>query len=195
MSGDSDFFNVATLKEADLWPFTFLSAYGMIPYLKRMQGELVGVEIGILKGENMYTILENCPNVKLIYGIDPFKEHTDYDTKRTKQEMKRYEKIAIENLSNYEGNYRLIKKTSKAAAKDFGKDEQFDFVLLDGDHTYNGIMSDLKLYYPLLKKGGYMFVHDTNHEEVLDAVLDYKNHNKLRMPVNHSKNFVSFWTK
>ena len=114
MSGDSDFFNIAKLKDTESWPLTFLSAYGMMPYLKRMQGELVGVEIGVLKGENMYTIFENCPNVKLIYGIDPYKEHTDYDTKRTKEQMKKYEKVAIDNLSEYETNYRLIKKTSKA---------------------------------------------------------------------------------
>lgn len=195
MLGDPDFFNVAQLKETGMWPFTFLSAYGMMPYLKRMQGELTGVEIGVLKGENMYTLLENCPNVKMIYGIDPFKEHMDYETKRTKEQMQSYEKIALENLGNFESNYRLIKKTSKDAAKDFGKDEQFDFVLLDGDHSYKGIISDLKLYYPLLKKGGHMFVHDTNREDVLNAVLDFKNENKLRMPLHHSKNFISFWTK
>jgi hypothetical protein len=195
MHGDTDFFNVTQLKEAGMWPFTFLSAYGMMPYLKRMQGELTGLEIGVLKAENMVTILENCENVKMIYGIDPFKEHMDYDTKRTKEQMKAYEKLALENLSGFEGNYRIIKKTSKAAAKDFGKDEQFDFILLDGDHTYNGIKNDLKLYYPLLKKGGHMFVHDTNCEDVINAVLDFKNENKLRMPLNHSKNFISFWIK
>lgn len=195
MSDDTDFFNITKLKETDQWPLPFLSAYGMLPYLKRLHGELTGVEIGVLKGENMYTLLENCPNIKMIYGIDPFKEHTDYDTKRTKDQMKKYEKIALENLSFFEGSYRLSKKTSKAAAKDFGNDEQFDFILLDGDHSYEGIKSDLKLYYPLLKKGGHMFVHDTNREPVLDAVLDYKNENKLRMPLHHSKNFVSFWVK
>ena len=195
MFGDPDFFNVKQLKETGMWPFTFLSAYGMMPYLKRMQGELTGVEIGVLKGENMVTLFENCPNIKMIYAIAPYKEHMDYETKRTKEQMKQYEKIAIDNLGEYEHNYRLIKKTSKAAAKDFDQSEQFDFILLDGDHTYKGIKSDLELYYPLLKKGGHMFIHDTNREDVLNAVLDYRNENKLRMPLHHSKNFVSFWTK
>ena len=195
MSGDIDLFNITKLKEEGHWPFTFLSAYGMMPYLKRMPGELTGLEIGVLKGENVYTLLENCPNVKMIYGIDPYKAHVDYDTRRTKEQMQKYEKIATENLSVYEHNYRLIKKTSKAAAKDFGTDERFDFILLDGDHTAKGIQSDLELYYPLLKKGGIMFVHDTNREIVLDAVLAYRTKNRLRMPLHHSKNFVSFWTK
>lgn len=195
MFGDPDLYNVKQLKEAGMWPFTFLSAYGMMPYLKRMQGELCGLEIGVLKGENMYTILENCPNVKMIYGVDPFKEHTDYDTKRTKEQMKSFEKIALENLSEFEGSYSLVKKTSKAAVKDFGKDEKFDFILLDGDHSYDGVKNDLKLYYPLLKTGGYMFVHDTNREDVIKAVLDYKHETKFRNPLHTSKNFVSFWTK
>ena len=171
MFGDPDFFNVTQLKETGMWPFTFLSAYGMMPYLKRTPGDLVGVEIGVLKAENMYTILENCPNVKMIYGIDPFKEHNDYETQRTKEQMKEYERIALENLSEFDGRYSIVKKTSKATAKDFGKDEQFDFILLDGDHSYNGILNDLKLYYPLLKKTGHIFVHDTNHEDVMKAIF------------------------
>ena len=195
MFGDPDFFNVTQLKETGMWPFTFLSAYGMMPYLKRTPGELVGLEIGVLKAENMVTILENCPNVKMIYGIDPFKEHTDYETERTKEQMKEYERIALENLSEFEGRYSIVKKTSKAAAKDFGKDEQFDFILIDGDHSYEGVTNDLKAYYPLLKKGGHVFVHDNNRESVMKAMVDFRNENKLRMPMHTSKNFISFWNK
>lgn len=194
MPGDPDFFNTIQLKEAGQWPLTFLSAYGMMPYLKRSMIELVGIEVGVLKAENMYTILENCPNVKMIYGVDPFKEHTDYQTKRTKEQMKKYEKIALENLSEFEGRYSIVKKDSKTAAKDF-QDESIDFILLDGDHTYNGIKADLQAYYPKLKKGGNMFVHDTNHEDVMRAIVEFRYENKMRMPLHNSKNFISFWTK
>lgn len=194
MFGDPDFFNVKQLKESGMWPFTFLSAYGMMPYLKRAQGELIGIEIGVLKAENIYTILENCPNVKTIYGIDPFKEHMDYETKRTKEHMKEYEKITLENLSEFEGRYSIVKQSSKNAASQFDN-ESIDFILLDGDHSYKGIKSDLEAYYPKLKKGGHMFVHDVNREDVLNAVIDFRTENKLRMPLHTSKNFVSFWNK
>ena len=73
--------------------------------------------------------------------------------------------------------------------------ESLHFVLLDGDHTYEGVKADLNHYYPLLKKGGYMFVHDTNNEGVFNAVMDFRDENKLRQDLNRSKNNVDFWVK
>lgn len=192
---DPEFFTVEQLKEVNLWPYTFLSAYGMLPYIKRMRSEeVIGAEVGVLKGENVYTLLTECPKISKIYGIDHYEAHTDYDNDRTKEDMEKYEKIAEKNLKSFGDRYELIREKSKKAAYKIKK-ESLDFVLIDGDHTYEGIKADLKSYYSLLKSGGYMFVHDYNVKSVMDAIKSFKNEQKIRIPLNMSKNFVCFWIK
>jgi cephalosporin hydroxylase len=73
--------------------------------------------------------------------------------------------------------------------------EGLDFVLLDGDHTHTGIKNDLEAWYPKIKKGGYIFIHDTNVLHVYQAVKDFKNDHKIRTPLLRSKNQISFWVK
>lgn len=46
------------------------------------------------------------------------------------------------------------------------KDESLDFVMIDGDHTYDGCMADLVNFFPKLKPGGEMAVHDYNHPHI-----------------------------
>lgn len=38
--------------------------------------------------------------------------------------------------------------------------EPVDYVLVDGDHTYEGAVGDILLWLPRIRKGGYMAVHD-----------------------------------
>jgi hypothetical protein len=38
--------------------------------------------------------------------------------------------------------------------------EPFDFLFIDGDHSYDGVKRDFEAYLPLVKKGGYVGFHD-----------------------------------
>jgi predicted O-methyltransferase YrrM len=40
-------------------------------------------------------------------------------------------------------------------------DGQFDMILIDGDHTYEGVKADWDNYFPKLKSGGIICLHDT----------------------------------
>ena len=190
-----EFFTIDKLKEIGLWDsYSFLSAYGMLPYLNRMkQDVLVGAEVGVLKGENIYTLLELCPKIRKIYAVDFYKEHKDYDTVRTQDDMDKYEAIAKENLKNFSHRVVFIKEDSVEATKSITKD--LDFVLIDGDHSKEGIEADLEAYYPLIKSGGYVFIHDTNAISVMDGIKAFKEKHKNRIPLQRSKNFTSFWVK
>lgn len=39
-------------------------------------------------------------------------------------------------------------------------DKTYDYIYIDGDHSYEGVSLDYKLFWPKLKKGGYMVFHD-----------------------------------
>lgn len=37
---------------------------------------------------------------------------------------------------------------------------KFDYIYIDGDHTYTGVKTDYQLFWPKLKKNGFMLFHD-----------------------------------
>lgn len=56
------------------------------------------------------------------------------------------------------------------------EDNSLDFVTIDGDHSYEGCMADLVNFWPKLKVGGELAIHDMNHPhipEVARAVNDF----------------------
>lgn len=68
----------------------------------------------------------------------------------------------------------LIKTSSIDASRQVAKrdDPPFDTIYIDGDHTHEGVMTDIHSWLPLLRDGGVMCGHDywPNHSGVMDAV-------------------------
>jgi hypothetical protein len=55
--------------------------------------------------------------------------------------------------------------TTKKFAKKFPKNK-YEYIYIDGDHSYEGVKTDYKLFWPMLKKGGFMAFHDTDNSGV-----------------------------
>jgi predicted O-methyltransferase YrrM len=71
-----------------------------------------------------------------------------------------YQAFAKENQKLY-----LLRKDSHSQetleeVKKILKDNQLDFLFIDGDHTYEGVKKDFEMYSPLVKKGGIIAFHD-----------------------------------
>lgn len=47
-------------------------------------------------------------------------------------------------------------------SEDIGRawSKTIDFLIVDGDHSYEGVKTDLEVWLPLVKKGGMIFIHD-----------------------------------
>jgi hypothetical protein len=43
---------------------------------------------------------------------------------------------------------------------------KFDFLFIDGDHSYAGVKRDFEMYSPLVKPGGWVGFHDINDTEI-----------------------------
>jgi len=52
---------------------------------------------------------------------------------------------------------------SSDVVEDF-QDGYFDWIYIDGDHQYRFVKQDLNLYYPKVKKGGFVTGDDYGHE-------------------------------
>jgi hypothetical protein len=59
-------------------------------------------------------------------------------------------------LKNYLRFYLML---SKEFARKFPK-RKYDYVYIDGDHSYEGVKKDYRLFWSRLKKGGFMVFHD-----------------------------------
>ncbi|WP_425410243.1 class I SAM-dependent methyltransferase [Hyphococcus sp.] len=50
----------------------------------------------------------------------------------------------------------------------------FDFLFIDGDHSYEGCTDDLNNWFPLLAPGGHVLLHDSYYgQPVMEAVGDF----------------------
>ena len=191
---DTDFMTVRELETETGWPLDWTSTKGLSPYIKRLKGDVVGIEIGTCRAESTYLILDECQNVKKIYTIDPFESYEDWCGGIDQTTMDKFEAIAKENLSKFGDRVEMVKKSSVDALDTF-EDGKADFVFIDGDHSYEATYNDLCNYYPKLRAGGLFSGHDYNLHEVKKAITDFREKFKVRIPIQMSINNVWFWYK
>jgi hypothetical protein len=125
--------------------------------LKNFKNDLVGVEIGVAKGENAKVMLNALP-IKKLYLIDPY-VNNPFRSDRV----------------------RFIKKKSEHAVADVP--DNLDFVYIDGDHSYEACKKDIELYYPKVRSGGVIGGHDFGilNLGVIKAVLEFRDKTGLEL--------------
>ncbi len=108
------------------------------------------VEIGVLDGG---TTREMALFAKVpMYGIDPIIVDS------MKADLKGHEEIIRSNMSFYK-QFSFFKDYSFNVAKSW--DKPFDFIFIDGDHSYEACKQDFEDWYPLLSSGGFVAFHDS----------------------------------
>jgi len=58
------------------------------------------------------------------------------------------------------GNYISLFVTTTLRFSKIFPDKTYDYIYIDGDHSFQGVVLDFKLFMPMLNKGGYMVFHD-----------------------------------
>jgi hypothetical protein len=69
-------------------------------------------------------------------------------------------KIIEENTKSYKSRWKFYQDYSFNIDSQF-ENESFDFIFIDGDHTYDAVFQDFEMYLPKVKKGGLVFMHDS----------------------------------
>lgn len=118
------------------------------------------VELGVWFGQSMcfagVEIIQSNKNIKLD-GIDSFL-NGDQPAPDSPEDTVRYSE-ALRYTDPVKNVVTLIKSDTHAA-KDNYEDESLDFVFIDANHTYEGMMTDLVDWFPKVKKGGMIGGHD-----------------------------------
>jgi hypothetical protein len=108
------------------------------------------LEVGIREGHTTGLILESNLDCKIL-GIDPVDKH----------------QLLGKIYPEYQDRFDFIKSISQNVTLD---NRQFDFVLIDGDHDYLPVKSDLENFLPRLEKSGVLAIDDYGWPGVARAI-------------------------
>jgi len=133
------------------------STRGLTEYYVNITTPLVGLEIGTMQGVGAENLLSKLPNL-ILHGVDPYSEYKDWCGSVFHKDSK-FELEAQGRLEKFGSRFILHKKTSDDALNDF-QDAYFDFVFIDGLHTYEQVLQDCRNYYSKVKSGGVFSGHD-----------------------------------
>jgi glycosyltransferase involved in cell wall biosynthesis len=143
-------------------------------------------EVGVRDGENLFNLVTD--EVEFALGVDIWRNTdvpSENDLNFSQAELDQQYKNVLEKTYNYKGRVCISRKFSHEAAQDF-PNEYFDYIYLDADHTYNAVKRDLESWWPKLKKGGLIGLHDYEnviHEDVefgvVKAVTEFISKHKL----------------
>ena len=190
---------IAEYKEQGKWPFSYITGKGLVSVVDKLSDNLgrkvVGLEIGICKGENIVHFLEQTDKIEKIYCVDPYLPYMDWVGPATQEDVDEHFRITLENFKPHTDRIKMYKALSADIVNDF-PDEFFDYIFIDGDHSYEGVKRDLEMYYPKIKKGGICAGHDFNLDEVRKAIAGFLLLQNIENPsVNLVETDAWFWVK
>lgn len=190
-------YDIKSLTMTPKWPLIKeqSAAYSLIPILQDLGPDIRGIELGVCWGINSYVLLESCPNISLIVGIDHYAAYTDWDREIYQHEQD-HNLAKLKNNMQYMGpRFTLIRESTTVAATEL-EDGFYDFVFIDADHSMKAVLNDLDRYYPKIRSGGVIAGHDSNLFSVNFAVTSWtRRHGISDDAVKSGPNSSWWWHK
>ncbi len=160
--------------------------------IRRMPRGGVAAEIGVDQGLLSERILELARPRKL-YLIDPW--FPDPSGTRVPSREERFAMVCKKFAAEADrGVVEIIRESSETAAARFA-DQSLDWVYIDGNHHYEFVKRDLELYFPKVKRGGFIVCDDyhfvgTFNDGVTRAVDEFMTLGKCRKVFKRRSQFV-----
>lgn len=172
-----------------------ISAWGLVPYIQELGPNLVGCELGVKEGHNLRYLLDRATNINMSYAVDPWKSYIDMPWGVISQEeVSGWRDRAMEVLGDYMYKITVLELPSSEAFSHIA-DNSLDYIFIDGDHSYEAVLRDVKLYWSKVKPGGIFAGHDWNLENVTRAVTEFREENNIQSDMHFVESNVWFWYK
>ena len=170
----NQYYDIKTLTASSVWHSykSQISAHGLVPFINELGSDIKGIELGVCWGINSYMLLESCPNITTLVGIDHYESYQDWDREIPQHEQDHNYAKLVHNMTVMGPRFQLLKMNSKEAANELA-DESFDFVFIDADHSMKSVLADLDNYWPKIRTGGIIAGHDANLFSVNFAVTSW----------------------
>ena len=121
--------------------------------LIKMQGAKADLEIGVFEGETSVKMIEALPQGGYYAGID-INDHRKHKLERSG--------VAVDFILGE--SIKVIKGMPR---------EHFDFIFVDGDHSWANILPEFKEIERVIAKGGVIAYHDTLHIPDVAELMRY----------------------
>ena len=163
--------------------FKFLKAYYNRP--------LVGVEIGVYRGENSFDMLANL-KIEKLYLIDPYEDYYGgcWESRKKQSEYDDIYNTITKKLIPYKDKVEVIRKKSCDA---IDKIPEVDFVYIDGNHEFDYVLQDIALYYPKIKEGGVLSGDNLEYKDVANVVTQFFYYNKMKLWASTRRISFEWW--
>ncbi len=134
---------------------------GLEDLIAELPDNLTMIEIGSFAGESTELFIRSG-KVKKIICIDPWSDKIYFPMRLTGNAVfmsfqNRIAKLKYELDSLPE---IVVSRRLSSDAAPLLKDNEYDFIYIDGDHSYNGVKEDINNYLPKLKLDGILAGHD-----------------------------------
>jgi len=118
-------------------------------------GKKKAAEIGVWHGVTTRRIAEALAPEGVVYAVD------NYVPGRLGVSFQY--RVARRNTRTFRDRVRFVLATGKDAAAQFTREHiaNFEFVFIDGDHSFEGIRTDWQAWSPLIAKNGMVALHDS----------------------------------
>ena len=157
-----------------------------------LKEDLIGVEVGVYKGEHAKQMLDFL-SLKKLYLVDNWKHNRlvleNGEIRKHSTEKTYIKTTAV--LKKY-SNIEIIIEQSIKAAQNF-KDKTLDFVYIDGCHNCDSVFSDIYIWERKIKKGGVLCGHDYHWYGVKDAIKIYLKINSRKLRTYNSVRGDWWW--
>ncbi len=139
------------------------------------------VEIGVHKGDNSSEFLAELP-IKHAWLVDPWSESSPAGyNDNTQQAWDDLHDSVLKRYADYD-NVEILRMFSEEAASLIPND--LDLVYIDGDHSMEGIITDIKCWFPKVRMGGILSGDDYTNHDVRQAVTDLVAATQLNLRVS-----------
>jgi len=143
------------------------------------KGNLIMAEVGVFQGGNALRMLSL--GAEKLFLVDPYLAYKQFNQPDYTYNQKQLDEALLVMLGRLRpciNKTTIILQYSVIAATLF-PDKYFDFVYLDGDHSYKSVMDDLIAWYPKVKIGGFLGGHDFVTPDEAKACREFAEKKKL----------------
>jgi predicted O-methyltransferase YrrM len=130
---------------------------------KTLKSKNIALEIGSYIGASSLMIAKGLKSGSTLYCIDTWQN--DAMTEGNWDSFSEF----IKNTKSVEHIINPIRRTSIEAVKNFNL--PIDYLFIDGDHSYEGVKLDVEAWFPKLKSGGIIVMHDIGWAEGVNKVI------------------------
>ena len=137
----------------------WLAGYSIPELIKEFKNP-IGLEIGTSEGYTTNYLLNNVKDLKL-FGIDPYTPYTDWDgVYKESISLGEFFRQKMQSLIDEKRYEHLYMYSDDVISNNIFSDNYFDFIFIDGLHTYSQVLKDCNNYYSKVKEGGLFCGHD-----------------------------------